>query len=115
MPNAAFILFKPRLNISFVTNPKNNTEQLKILLTIGLLAIISLRFVSCQTKQTVIIFASAKKDTATGPKDTKIYKLKKKAINSEFDYSKLDDIDGNIKETLDLKNVMPIFEPVSGH
>lgn len=71
---------------------------------------------SCQTKQSVkTIFISAQKDTATGINDTKIYKLKKKAINSDFNYSKLNDIDGNLKDTLNLRNLMPIFEPISGH
>ena len=58
---------------------------------------------------------STKNDTATGLKETKIYKLKKKTTNSDFDYLKLDDIDGNIKDTLNLRNLMPIFEPINGH
>jgi len=59
-----------------------------------------LQLASCQTKQPVkTIFTSAQTDTATGLGQTKIYKLKKKTINSDFDYSKLDDIDGSIKDT----------------
>ena len=88
---------------------------MKIFLTVTLLTFTFWQLASCQTKKSVkTIFISAQKDTATEINQTKIYKLKKKAINSDFDYSKLDDIDGDIKDTLNLKNLMPIFEPISG-
>ena len=71
---------------------------------------------SCQTKKSVkTTFISVQKDTATEIDQTKIYKLKKKAINSDFDYLKLDDIDGNTKDTVNLNNIMTIFKPISGH
>ncbi len=79
------------------------------------MTIIFCQLASCQTKQSAkTIFISAQKDTATGINETKIYKLKKKTINSDFDYLKLEDIDGNIKDTLNLKSLMPIFEPING-
>ena len=79
------------------------------------MTIISLEFVSCQTNPVKIVFVSTQNDTATELKETKIYKLKKKAIYSDFDYSKLEDIDGNIKDSLNIKNLMPIFAPIIGH
>ena len=79
------------------------------------MTVLSSEFVSCQTKTVKVVFASTQKDTATELNAAKIYKLKKKAINSDFDYSKLGDIDGNIKDTLNIKNLMPIFEPINGH
>ena len=88
---------------------------MKIIWRITLLIILSLQLLSCGPKSVKTIFESKEKDTATGFKETKIYKLKKKTINSDFDYSKLNDIDGNIKDTLSVSNVMPIFEPISGY
>lgn len=87
---------------------------MKILLAITLLIYVSLGLISCETKAGKTVFVSTQKDTATRFKETKIYKLKRKAINSDFNYSKLNNIDGNIKDTLNLKNLMPIFEPVGG-
>ncbi len=69
---------------------------------------------SCQTKSIKTIFVSNQKDTATRLKETKIYRLKKQTINSDFDYSKLDNMDDSIKDTLNLKNLMPIFAPING-
>jgi hypothetical protein len=48
-------------------------------------------------------------------KSPKIYKLKKKSISSDFYYAKLDNVDGNIKDTLNLRHLMPMFEPVTGN
>jgi hypothetical protein len=69
---------------------------------------------SCQTKPVKTVFESNQKDTATSINETKIYILKKQTENSDFNYSKLDDIDGNKLETLNVRNLMPVFEPVSG-
>jgi hypothetical protein len=89
---------------------------MKILLIFGLMTLTFWQLASCQTKKSVkTIFTSIQKDTATELNQTKIYKLKKKTINSNFDYSKLVNIDGNIKDTVNLKNLMPIFEPISGN
>ncbi len=88
---------------------------MKVFLTIALLLNISVGLVSCQTKPVKIVFVSNQNDTATELNQIKIYKLKKKATNADFDYSKLNDIDDNIKDTLNIKNLMPIFEPTSGH
>lgn len=83
-------------------------------MTLALLTIICSGLVSCQTKSVKTIFVSNQKDSATKLKEAKIYKLKRKTINSDFNYSKLNDIDGNIKDTLNLRNLMPIFEPING-
>lgn len=46
--------------------------------------------------------------------ETQNYILKKVTENSDFNYSKLDDIDGNKIDTLNARNLIPIFEPVNG-
>jgi hypothetical protein len=70
---------------------------------------------SCQDKPIEIIFNSSQVDTATGLGKLKIYKLKKQTKFSEFNYRKLADIDENIGDTLNLRSLMPIFEPSNGH
>jgi hypothetical protein len=72
------------------------------------------RLASCQTKPVKTIFEKTQKDTATKLNETKIYILQKETENSDFNYSKLDDIDGNKMDTFNVRNLMPIFEPVSG-
>jgi hypothetical protein len=84
------------------------------LLTLILFSTLLTRLASCQTKPVETIFETSQTDTATGVNETKIYILKKHMENSDFNYSKLDDIDGNEIDTLNVRNVMPIFEPVSG-
>jgi hypothetical protein len=79
-----------------------------------LLTILSTGLLFCQTNHIETIFVSTTKDRATELKKTKIYRLKKITKNSDFDYAKLKDIAGNIKGTLNLKNVLPIFEPKEG-
>ncbi len=87
---------------------------MKFFLIIALFNVISSPIVFCQTKPLEIIFASTQSDTATERNETKVYKLKKKATNSDFDYSKLDDFDNNTNDTLNLKNLMLIFDPIPG-
>ena len=69
---------------------------------------------SCQNKPVKITFETTQKDIATKLDSTKIYILKKSTENSDFNYSKLDDIDGHKINTLNIKNLMPVFEPVLG-
>lgn len=57
---------------------------------------------------------STNNDTATGLDETKIYKLKKQTIHSDFDYATLDDIDGSTNEILKGKSIQSLFEPVRG-
>lgn len=52
----------------------------------------------CQTKPINIIFRSSQTDTPTKQNETKKYILKMQAVNCDFNYSKLNDIDGNIKD-----------------
>ena len=69
---------------------------------------------SCQSKPVKIVFESKQKDIATKLDAKKVYILKKSTDNSDFNYSKLDDIDGHEIDTLNIKNLIPVFEPVSG-
>ena len=83
-------------------------------LTFITIALFLTSFTSCQTKPIKIIFQTDQTDTATKLDEIKQYILKKQTENSDFDYSKLNGIDGNIKDSLEMKTLMPIFEPVSG-
>ena len=68
----------------------------------------------CQTKPIKTVIETTQKDTATKLNETKIYNLKKQTENSDFNYSKLDYIDGHKIDTLNIRNLMPVFEPVNG-
>lgn len=93
---------------------ENDKGELMKFLTIILFTILLTGLSSCQTKPVKIVFESIQKDTATSVNETKIYILKKQTENSEFNYSKLDDIDVNKMDTLNIRNLMPVFEPVNG-
>jgi len=67
-----------------------------------------------QSKPVQVIFENTKVETATGLTATPVYLLKKQAKNADFNYSKLDAIDEYIKDTINVKNLMPVFEPISG-
>lgn len=69
---------------------------------------------SCNSQNVHIVFENKGKDKATKLNETKIYRLKKQTTNSDFNYSKLNDIDGHKIDTLKIKNLMPVFEPISG-
>lgn len=71
-------------------------------------------FVSGQNQHVKTIFETNNKDTASILNTTKFYILKKETENSDFNYSRLDDIDSYKMDTLNIKNLMPVFEPVSG-
>jgi hypothetical protein len=75
-------------------------------------AIAAFGILSCNDKKAQVVFKNDQQDTATTQSEIKVYKLKKKSLASDFNYSKLDDIDDNIEDTL---NVKSIFEPVAGH
>jgi hypothetical protein len=79
------------------------TKYLLLLSTTGLFA--------RKNNKVQIVFNNNQRDTATGETVLKIYKLKEKALTSDFQYSKLDNIDDNIEDTL---NAKPVFEPVGG-
>jgi hypothetical protein len=91
------------------------TIQMKTFLFIFVLTVFTFGISSCQDKPIEIVFNSSQVDTATGLGELKIYKLKKQTKYSDFNYRKLADIDSNIKDTLNLRNLMPIFEPSKGH
>ncbi|MDD4150347.1 MAG: hypothetical protein PHE33_09980 [Bacteroidales bacterium] len=94
-----------------LTNVLNHLMKFLTFITI---IIFLISFTSCQTKPIKTIFQTVETDTATKLNETKKYILKKQTENSDFNYSKLTDIDGNIQDTLNVKNLMPIFEPVCG-
>ena len=70
----------------------------------------------CQLKNQSlkVVFETKSKDIATELNKAKIYILKKKAINADFNYSGLNDMESYIMDTLKTANVMPIFEPING-
>ena len=68
----------------------------------------------CQSQSIEIIFETSQNDTATRLGEPKIYILKKQAINADFNYTKLEDMYSCIKDTLNIRNVMPVFEPING-
>ncbi len=67
-----------------------------------------------QSKPVEVIFENTKVGTATGLTATPVYVLQKQAKNADFNYSKLNAIDENIKGAINTKNLMPVFEPISG-
>ena len=71
-------------------------------------------FCQSQNKSLKIVFETKSKDIATELNKAKIYILKKKAINADFNYSGLNDMESYIMDTLKTANVMPIFEPING-
>ncbi|MEN9907509.1 MAG: hypothetical protein RLZZ540_650 [Bacteroidota bacterium] len=89
-------------------------KQVIKLYLFSLLTIFLSAFVSCQTKPIQTIFESGVEDTSTKLNDTKIYVLKKQTINSDFDYSKLDDIDDSYGRFHKPKKIITAFEPIDG-
>ncbi|MDY0216521.1 MAG: hypothetical protein RBS19_06165 [Bacteroidales bacterium] len=83
-------------------------------LTFITIALFLTSFSSCQTKPIKVVFETTQTDTATKLDETKIYILKKQTEYSDFNFLKLDNIDDHIKDTFNVENLMPIFEPVSG-
>ncbi|MDO5640561.1 MAG: hypothetical protein Q4G28_11915 [Neisseria sp.] len=83
-------------------------------LTLLLFSTLLIGLASCQTDSVKTVFETTQKDTATGLNETKLYILKKHTENSDFNYSKLDDIDGNTMDTPNASSLMPVFEPISG-
>jgi len=70
------------------------------------LPLMTLGQMSCQTKKVKIVYENNSVENPTELNETQKYILKKKSINSDFDYSKLDNID-NYKK-------VESFEPVDG-
>ncbi|TCD14689.1 hypothetical protein EZ456_24715 [Pedobacter psychrodurus] len=83
---------------------------LTLLLIFNLIAALSY----CQSKPVQVVFENTKTETATALTATPVYVLKKQVKNADFNYSKLNAIDENTKGTINTKNLMPIFEPISG-
>ena len=71
-------------------------------------------FCQSQNQSLKIVFETKSKDIATELNKTKIYILKKKAINADFNYSGLNDMESYIMDTIKTANVMPVFEPING-
>ena len=70
------------------------------------LFLMTLGQISCQTKEVKIVFENNSVENPTELNETQKYILKKKSIKSDFDYSKLDNIDNYA--------ISESFEPVSG-
>jgi hypothetical protein len=70
--------------------------------------------VSCKSKPIEIVFETKNEDKATELNESKIYKLKKQANNTDFDYSKLDDIDNSYGLFKKPKKIITAFEPING-
>ena len=81
-------------------------------MTLTLIIYLSFGLTSCQTKPLKTVFESTQNDTATILNELKVYRLKKRTTNSDFDYSKLNNLDKNLGDTLNLK---PAFEPIIGN
>ena len=75
---------------------------------------LALAIYSCNSEPIKIVFEAKQQDTATELYEPKIYQLKKHTINSDFNYSKLKNIDRYLKDTINLMNTMLIFEPIKG-
>ena len=69
---------------------------------------------SCKSKPIEIVFETKKEDKSTELNESKIYKLKKQANHSDFDYSKLDDIDNSFGLFKKPKKIITAFEPING-
>lgn len=79
-----------------------------------ILAFLILLLVSCKSKPIEIVYETQIEDIATEQGATKIYILKKQTINSDFDYSKLDEIDDSYRSFAKSKKIITAFEPTSG-
>jgi hypothetical protein len=69
---------------------------------------------SCQKNTYSTIVAASPKDIITELNEPQIYILKKQIEKADFNYAKLDSIDAIEIDMYNVKNVMTIFEPVSG-
>lgn len=70
--------------------------------------------ISCKSKSMEIVYESTELNKATELNETKLYILKKQTNNSDFDYSKLDDIDDDFGLFKKPKKIITAFEPVNG-
>ena len=93
---------------------KNNNGRLMKFLTFVIFTTLLTGLNSCLTKPIKTIFETAQIDSATKLNETKIYILKKQTENSDFNYLKLDNIDIHKVDNHNIKNIMPVFEPING-
>jgi hypothetical protein len=70
--------------------------------------------VSCKTKPMEIVYEATNENKATELNETKLYILKKQTNNSDFDYSKLNDVDDNFGLFKKPKKIITAFEPING-
>lgn len=85
--------------------------KMKQFILLSLSSILSLGFCSCQSETLRIVFSSQHYDEPTGFHEGQIYKLKKQAVNADFNMPQLHNIDHFRKDSTSLRK---IFEPVSG-
>lgn len=70
--------------------------------------------VACKSKPMEIVYEATNENKATELNETKLYILKKQTKNSDFDYSKLDNIDADFGLFKKPKKIITAFEPVNG-
>ncbi|WP_126972085.1 hypothetical protein [Gynurincola endophyticus] len=78
-----------------------------------LLLSLTVIFFYCRQTSLKILFHTNEKNEATGPEEMQVYYLKKKAINADFNYPKLFNLDGLLTRNVSFESHQP-FEPVSG-
>lgn len=72
-----------------------------------LLILLSVGQISCHSKKMKVVYENNSIESSTEIKSVKKYVLKKKSINSDFDYSKLNNIEK--------QNKTESFEPIDGN
>lgn len=84
---------------------------MKFYLLLSILTIISTGICSCQPKTLKIVYSSYQDDPPTELDKAQIYRLRKQAVNADFNIIKLNNLDDHTKDSISLRE---IFEPVNG-
>lgn len=86
---------------------RNSEDNMKKNYSLFLFILLSIGQISCQNRKVKIVYENNSIESPSEINAVKNYILKKKSINSDFDYSKLDNIDQ--------QNKTESFEPVDGN
>lgn len=108
---SVFLLVAPRERIQAGAGEKISTMELSKILSMSSLLI---ALISCDSKPIQIVYISKIEEKATELNETKVYKLKMQTKASDFNYSKLNDIDNDFGLFNKPKNIVTAFEPISG-
>ena len=87
---------------------------MKQIITTFFISFLTMTTISCQNKISEVKFISTETDEPTEINQPKKFILKELTENSDFNYSKLSNIDGNINGVRSNENLIPIFEPKNG-